>query len=439
MPLLSDLFTPANPKIDSQNSPSVAMESSYGKRTQSGQVVSVFSSQCIATAYRAKNIITDALASMPFKQYHRADGRTSEVNEDAVTRNIPYLTQIQVNDWGWTPFQLIKSFFEWELFYGNGLIWKPPVSPAQLFILPTNKTRPLYDMDGNLWYEHRFSSNAKPAYIPSVEVLHTLINPDETGVWGQGVITFARETFGRRLSANKAQSMLHAQGFMPAMIMKLNGDSNKEQRAVVREAYEDAMSGTDNAYRLAIIDKKIESYTPVEMQLKDSDWLESISATDDDIALFFGIAGHMLNRGKEAYESNQQKFEEFKALTLDPLAVPFEQAARIRWLSLKDQPTDYFKFKREALLRMLPAERATMNANKFQNGAISINEWRAQDELNPIDGGDVHFINSASVPLDVAINGRPVVTETPTKQPAALSGDGTPSQSKGDPQGEDNV
>lgn len=399
MPLLKSLVTSNPPKMDAAGSPGVEQESSYGRHTQAGQVVSVFSSQCTATAYRAKNIITDALAGMPFKQYHRADGRTIEVQEDAVTRNVPYLTQVMPNDWGWTPFQLMKSFYEWELFYGNGLIWKPPVSPAQMFILPTNKTRPILDFEGNLWYEHRFAANEKPVYIPSVEVLHTLINPDESGLWGRGVITFARETFGRRIAANKAQSMLHAQGFMPAAVMKLNGDSSKEQREAVRAAYEEAMSGTDNAYRLAIIDKKIESYTPVEMQLKDSNWLESIRATDDDVALFFGIAGHMLNRGKEAYESNQQKFEEFKALTLDPLAVPFEQAARIRWISSADQPTDYFKFKRESLLRMLPNERAAMNATKIQNAMLSPNEARAQDELNPYEGGDVYLINTAVQPI----------------------------------------
>lgn len=399
MPLLSSFARPQTVKADNLNSPSVAWEPSYGRRTQSGQTVSVFSSQSIATAYRAKNIITDALAGMPFKQYHRAGGQTVEVQEDATVRNIPYLLQVQANEWGWTPFQLMKSFYEWELFYGNGLIWKPPVSPAQLFILPANKTRPLFDLEGNLWYEHRFAANAKPAYIPSVEILHTLINPDETGVWGRGVITFARETFGRRMAANKAQSMLHAQGFLPAAVMKLKGDATKEIRDKVRDAYEESMSGTDNAYRLAIIDQKIEDYKPVEMQLKDSNWLESISATDDDIALFFGIAGHMLNKGKEAYESNQQKFEEFKALTLDPLAVPFEQAARIRWLARHDQPTDYFKFKRESLLRMLPTERAAMNATKIQNGMLSPNEARAQDELNPYEGGDVYLINTAVQPI----------------------------------------
>lgn len=394
MALLKNLMNSTKPAVDTNVSPRVSWEPSYGRKTQSGNTVSVYSSQSIATAYRAKNIVSDSIASMPLKQYQRVERNTRQVDENPTTRNMPYLLQISPNLWGWTPFQLKKSFTEWLLFYGNGLIWKPPAAPSQMFVLAANKTRPLLDLDGNLWYEHIFASSPKPVYLPSVEVLHLMINPDETGMWGRGVIEFARETFGRRLAANKTQSMLHAQGFMPAGIMRLKGEASKDVRDKVREAYEDAMSGTDNAYRLAIIDNKVEDYKPVEMQLKDSNWLESINATDDDIALFFGIAGHMLNRGKEAYNSNAEKFEEFKAMTLDPLLIPWEEAARIRWLSEADQATNYFKFKRESLLRMSPKERADMNSTKIQSGQISPNEVRAQDELDPYELGDQFFMNS---------------------------------------------
>jgi phage portal protein BeeE len=181
MSLLSSFISNQQP-VKPEPATSPEYESSYGRRTQSGQVVSVLTSQTIATTYRCKNIISDAAAGLPFKQYQRVAGSVGMVDEDPVTNNIPYLMQIQANDWGWTPFHLMKQFVEWLLFYGNGLIWKPPVSPAQLFILPTNKTRPLFDLDGNLWYEHRFASSSKPAYIPSVEVLHLMINPDETGM-----------------------------------------------------------------------------------------------------------------------------------------------------------------------------------------------------------------------------------------------------------------
>lgn len=399
MPLLKSLVKSSSPKIDTQNSPRSAWESSYGQKTKSGETVSVFSSQCIATAYRAKNIISDAVGIMPLKMYQRNGAMIANVEPDSVTSNMPYLMQISPNLWGWTPFLLKKVAVEWLLFHGNSYQWRPPTSPNQIFILPADRTRPVFDLQGNLWYEHRFSGASAPSYIPSVEILHLLINPDETGWMGRGVVTFARETFGRRQAANKAQAMIFSQGAMPAAIMKVEGEATKEVREKIRSAYEEAMSGVDNAYRLAILDKKITEYKPVDMQLKDSEWLESISATDDDIALFFGLPGHMLNKGKEAYNSNEQKYQEFVSLTLDPFLVPWEEAARVRWLSRNEQENTYFKFKREALLRMNAKERAEINSLKVQNGALTPNAWRAQDEENPYPEGDQYWMASNIQPI----------------------------------------
>ena len=400
MPLLKSLIRNTSVTVDTQNSPRGEYEPSRGRRTQSGQTVSVFSSQSIATAYRAKNIISDAVGLMPFKMYHReANGDIEMIEADGVTRNMPYLMQISPNQWGWAPYYMKKSFVEWLLFYGNAYQWRPPISPAQLFILPANRTKPVFDLDGNLWYEHTFANSIKPSYIPSVEIMHLMINPDETGSMGRGVISFARETFGRRLSANKAQDMLFAQGFMPAAIMKVDGEASKEVREKIRSSYEDAMSGADNAYRLAILDSKITEYKPVEMQLKDSDWLESINATDDDIALFFGMPGHMLNKGKEAYNSNEEKYEEFVTHTLDPFLVPWEEAARIRFISEAEMISTYFKFKREAILRMKAKERAEINSIKIGSGQMMPNEARAQDEQNPYELGNQFFMASNIQPI----------------------------------------
>lgn len=404
--LLKNMVTNNSPKINSQSSPQPDYPSSSGYHTKSGEQVSVFTSQSIATAYRAKNIISDAVGIMPFKMYHRAGSTIQTVEADAVTRNMPYLMQISPNLWGWAPFYMKKAFVEWLMFYGNAYQWKPPVSPAQTFILPASRTKPVFDMDGNLWYEHRFSNSSAPSYIPSVEVMHLMINPDETGCMGRGVVTFARETFGRRLAANKTQSMLFAQGFMPAAYMKFDGDLTKEMRDKIRESYEEAMSGADNAYRLAILDKKILEYKPVEMQLRDSNWLESIDATDRDICNWFGIPEHMLNRGKEAYNSNEEKYEEFVTLTLDPFLVPWEEAARIRWAPESEQTTTYFKFKREALYRMKAKERAELNSIKIGSGQMNPNEARAMDEENPYDEGNRFFMASNIQPIS-GVNNTP--------------------------------
>src|SRR3990167_6339364 len=110
MSLLSSLLSgnTDKPKIDENASPRPDYEPSYGRRTKSGETVSVFTSQTIATTYRCKNIISDAAAGLPFKQYRREGGNTQLVDENPTTNNIPYLMQIQVNDWGWTPFHLVK-------------------------------------------------------------------------------------------------------------------------------------------------------------------------------------------------------------------------------------------------------------------------------------------------------------------------------------------
>ena len=288
MLLTSLLSGNPKPKEDRGASPTQEFAPSWGYTTASGERVTVAGSQAIATAYRAKNIISDDVGKMPFQMMRKIGRNIEQVNPDAVTRNMAYLLQVSPNLWGWTPFLFKKASIEWLLFYGNNYIWSPIVGPRQLLILPADKTTPVFDFDGNLWYRHTFSSGIT-AYIPSVEILHQLINPDSTGFVGRGVITFARETLGRQLAAHKTQGKMFSNGFMPAAYIKLGGELSAEARKKVREAYEESLSGSANAYRLAVFDSKITEFQPIDIQLEDAQFLESINANDRDICNFFGL------------------------------------------------------------------------------------------------------------------------------------------------------
>lgn len=397
--LLSSLLS-GTPRIkeNSAESPGADYVPSYGYATGSGQRISVAGAQSIATAYRAKNIISDDVAKMPLQMVRRSGRNIQQVEPDPVTRNMAYLLQISPNEWGWTPFQFKKAAIEWLLFYGNAYIWSPMVGPRQLLILPAARTVPVFDLSGNLWYRHTFS-NGRPEYIPAVEILHLLINPDETGFMGRGVITFARETMGRRLAANTTQSMFYKQGFMPMAYVQLAGGASKEIRDKVREAYEEAMSGTENAFRLAVFDDKITKFEAVDIPLKDAQFLESIDATDRDICNFFGLPEHMLNRGKEAYNSNEQKYIEYLQGTLDAYLVPWEEAARIKWLRQAEQGNTYFRFIRDSLLRMDSKARAETMAIRIQNGMMTPNEAREKDDVSAYPEGDQYYMAGNILPI----------------------------------------
>jgi len=394
------------PKEDPNAAPRPDYTPSYGYRSESGERVSVAGAQSIATAYRAKNIISDDVAKMPFQQIRRVGRNIEQVPPDAVTRNMAYLLQVSPNLWGWTPFTFKKASIEWLLFYGNAYIWSPIVGQRQLLILPADRTVPVFDLDGNLWYRHTFS-NGVSEYIPSVEILQLLINPDATGFVGRGVITFARETLGRQLAAHKTQGRLFAQGFMPAGYVQMAGELNAEARGKVRGAYEEQISGSSNAYRLAVFDSRITKFEPIDIQLADAQFLESIDATDRDICNFFGLSEHMLNRGKEAYNSNEQKYIEYLQGTLDSFLVPWEEAARIRWLSKEEQPDNYFRFIRESLLRMDSKARAEKYEIQIRSGVLTPNEALEKEDMNGYPDGDRHYISSQLVPVEMAGQNQP--------------------------------
>jgi HK97 family phage portal protein len=397
--LLSNLLS-ANPKIkeDTQASPRPDYGSRYGYESKSGERVTVEGSLALATAYRCKNVISDDVAKMPFQMMRRIGGQIEQVQPDAVTRNMAYLLQVSPNEWGWTPFQFKKAFIEWLLFYGNSYVWQPMVGPRQLLILPADRTRPVFDLEGGLWYHHTFS-NGKSEYIPAVEILHLLINPDSTGFMGKGVIAFARETFGCQLAARKTQSNFYSQGLNPAAYIQITGQTDEEGRKAYRKSYGDAIGGTDNAFRLAVFDSRVTKFEPVSMKPADAQFLESIDATDRDICNFFGLPEHMLNRGKESYNSNEQKYIEYLQGTLDAYLVPFEEAARIRWLSQAEQGNTYFKFIRESLLRMKAKERAEANEILIRSAQRTPNQCIEKDDVSGYPEGDLHYMTKNFAPI----------------------------------------
>lgn len=387
------------PKIqEDPEGPRAEMVPSWGYRTEAGERVSVEMSKTIATVYAAKNIISNDVAKMPLQMIRQVGRNMEQVEPNAAIRNMSYLLEVCPNLWGWSPFRFKKAVIEWQLFYGNAYIWSPIVGPRQLLILPADRTMPVLDLEGGLWYRTIFQNNVA-VFIPAVEILHLLINPDTSGFVGRGVVHYARETFGRQIAARKTQAKFFSNGFMPAAYVQIPGELSAEARKKVRQAYEEQMSGAENAYRLAVFDQLITKFEPINIQLKDAQFLESIDANDRDICNFFGLPEYKLNRGKEAYNSNEQKNLDYLEGTLDAYLVAWEEGARIRWLSQAEQATTYFKFIRESLLRMDTKTRGEALAQRIQNGIITPNEAREKEDLGAYPEGDQYYMAGNILPI----------------------------------------
>ena len=363
-------------------------------QTKSKQPVSPELAKKVASYFRCLNTITDDLAGMPVQHFRRANGRTERILPNAALQNIAYLLEVRPNRWMKSPFILKKTAYTWLLSWGNSLIWRPaPPAPPELFILPTNATRPLLDPEANLWYEVRLPGRAKPLYIPSVEVKHTMIN-STNGIWGRGVLEYADATVGLRRGMSATQESIQGQGLNPDAYIMVNSVLDAEGRKKYRDSYSELISGSDQAGTLAVFDNKVTKFEPITMKLTDAQFLESVDATDADIANFFKFPEYKLNMGKQSYESNSQQDLDYLKSCLDPFLVQDEQASRVSWLSDAEQIDQYFKANRESVLRTDAKTRAELHEILIRNGLLNRDEARAIEDRDAVDNGQKFYISS---------------------------------------------
>lgn len=393
------ISAPVNATVTPQTLPQLV--ETMGMSTRAGQVVTAESSKNVATAYRCLNILGDDVAKLPLQVYiSRQTGEVERQRPDALTRNLAWLIERQPNRW-WSPFRFKKQLMQWVVAWGNGYVWTPPTYPREQFILPANKTAPVFDLNGDLWYATRFGNDRQWTYLPEVEVAQVLINPDESGFVGRGVIQYARETIGRQLAAYGSQSTLFKNGLSAAGILWLAGESKPEERKKVREMYEEVMSGDENNGRIAVLDRKISKFEPVTLQPKDVQFLELIQDNDIAVMNFFGMPSYKLNTGKQSYQSNEQNNLDYLSTTLDPYLVQIEQAGGLKWLSLQEQGYTYLRFERSALFRTDAKSRGEYLNGAIQNARLTPNEARQIEDRSASDDENANklYMNSSAQPI----------------------------------------
>lgn len=370
---------------------------SYAYTTAAGQSVSPESAKMISTVYRCANIISNDVAKMPLQMFvSRKPGETQRVRPDALRRNMAYLVEVQPNR-AQLPLVFRKSAMLWLMFWGNAYIWMPLQRYREMYVLPSSAVMPYVSESGQVRY--RVGMEGYSDDIPAEEMVHLMINSQD-GLVGKSVLTYARETIGRRQGANEASNKLYSQGLMPGAMVHFAGELSKEARGKVQSSYAEAVSGSNNAGRLLVLDGKVQDFKTIPMSAQDLQFLQSIEATDREIANFFELPLYKLNMGKEAYNSNEQQQLDYLSTTLDPYLVQWEQAAAIHWLTMEEQAYAYWRFNRDSILRTDAKTRSELLKNRVLSGQMEINEARQIEDMPSHPGGDVLLIPSNMAVMD---------------------------------------
>jgi phage portal protein BeeE len=141
----------------------------------------------------------------------------------------------------------------------------------------------------------------------------------------------------------------------------------------------------------------------------------------EEIARWYGVPPHLIGDLRRATFSNiEHQSLEFVKFSLMKWLVLWEQECNRKLLTPDERKTMYFRHNTDELERADLQTRTTAYQQQFFNGKLTLNEWRERDHENPIGPmGDLHFVQSAMVPLEIAAQG----PQKPVAPPPKLEAD----------------
>lgn len=254
--------------------------------------------------------------------------------------------------------------------------------------------------------------NGTPQSFPAEAIWH-LKGPSWNGWFGMETVRQAREAIGLAMATEEQHARLHKHGVSTSGLMSVDGNLDPEAYKRLRAALEQQHAGSANAGKAMIMDRGAR-WTPMGMSGVDAQHLETRKFQIEEICRAFDVYPQMIGHSDKTstYASAEQFFLAHVVHKMGPVYEAWEQSIDCNLLSVADRNAGlYAKFNVNAMLRGAMSDRADFYTKLYGVGALSPNEIRALEELNPYDGGDQH-----RVPLNMVDPNAPPPEPTAPKE-----------------------
>lgn len=198
-------------------------------------------------------------------------------------------------------------------------------------------------------------------------------------------------------------NQFYKNGLQTKGIIQYVGDLNEDAQKTFRREFENMSSGLNNAHRISLLPIGY-SYTPISSNMVDAQFIENSKLSAQQIAAAYGVKLHQINMGeKSTYSNVEQAQKDFYIETMQPIFTGYEQELDYLLFLNRELDEGYStKFNVDVILRSDPKTRAETNKLLVEGGLKSPNEARDDENLPPLDGGDMLLGNGNLIPLKMA-------------------------------------
>jgi HK97 family phage portal protein len=399
-----------------------------GTKTVAGVAVDENVAMTYSACWACTRVLSTAGAMAPLELLRELEGGGSEPAVDTRRYNLAY---DQFNP-HMTNFMFRSSRLSQQINWGNafGEIEMTragqvaAIHPIHASRIPQRNVR--RGADGSVYYLVS-NDDGTQTRLESWEMLHVPSPASDDGIFGKGVVTQARLSIGFGIATETQGAAYMGNSARPTLVIKGGKFKDSAERAEYRRQWEELYGGPANNARPALLPPEAD-ITALNWSAEDSQFLTTRQHNVEEIARWYGVPPHMIGHLlRSTYNNIEHQSIEFVRWTLRPWLVAWEQELNRKLLSVEERKTLYFFHNLDDLERGDLQARTMAFKEQFFNGKLTLNEWRAKDDEKPIGPeGDVHFVQQAMIPLEMAAKGpqqpEPAKEEPPAKEPAEMAG-----------------
>jgi len=356
----------------------------------------------VTAVYACVSLISETIAGLPLHVYRKS--LTPEgVETTAKFTNHPLYPVLHdmpvpgMTSFEWRETQISHVALRGDSFArivlgGDGRVMElPPIMPDHI--------QPFRNRKGRLQYRWWPDGVGPQRILFDDEVLrvpHKMMD----GVHSLSPIGTHKLTIGNAMAANRFLQSFYKNSAQPKGALTSDEPLNDEAARALRKSWEDRHQGPENAGRIAIFDGGMK-WEAIGMTMDEAQYLELQKFSVGDIARIFLVPPHKIGEmGAATFSNIEHQAIEFVVDTILRWVRRHEMRYNSYLLSAADRAAGvYIAFDMKGLLRGDATARANFYRSLFYIGALNPNEIRKAEDMNPYEGGNEYYVQSATTPI----------------------------------------
>jgi HK97 family phage portal protein len=346
----------------------------------------------LSAFWAAARLWAETIANLPVKVQSWDDGQW----QDDEQSDLAILLRTRPNRYQ-NAVEFFETFVLNHIVFGNAYALKVRAGNRLSGLVPMNSAQVVPELlsDGSVVYH--YYSDGDVSVLSAENVWHWKMFGN--GVVGLSPLSYARNSISVGLSGDKRISQVYQNAGKPSGVLTIDSTLTDDQRSRVRERFKHLTEGKTDT--LMVLEAAMK-FQPISMNPTDIQLLDTRRFQVEDIARFMDVPSVLINdtAGTTAWGSGiGQIMRGWYKRSLRNRVRSLQESMRSSLIPAGQRNRTRIAHDFDDLLKLDKGERMEANQKAINSGVITPNEARQEEDLPPLDGGDLLYANGAILPL----------------------------------------